>query len=217
MEITLAQKSSFKLLNTDRQTIRMRALSYRFKKEINALIKEEIAITKLCYKMAFTDDVRSKAKSLSAGSSTWLRKESDFVFNIGGRSMSMSIKPKFDVEFASFDDAQIDMDDEEKQGLPVPSKRSYNTGPLGEAITDTALIQRFDDFHDRRGKLTVEYKQTSETLKALLVKTNTVKSLKELWPEGEKFWKVIDFEGREIAGLPSVAIKELNEKLGLVA
>jgi hypothetical protein len=191
----MSKIASFKLLKADRTLIRNKAISNRFDKEYKKLLAEEEALLLRCYENAIPAEVRRAVTKLP---DNWVQRDTDATFNVGGQHIRLQFQHG------------------SKKRITVP-QGYYSFHVLGEAISDSELRTAVED-HVFKKKTAEESKErVAIQLGSLLEKCTTVAKLKEVWPEGEKFWKDIDFEGREgqRGGLPAVAMSALNRDLGL--
>lgn len=187
----MVQQKSFRLVKSDRSAIKKAALAQRFDKDFKRLKKTEEQLAKRCYEEAFPVAIRNAAARLP---DNWLDRADGMSFNVGGENIHFNAGKKY----------------------AVPHN-SYRYHATGEAVTSPALVQAVSDWKLEKAALESERETTEATLSALLEKCNTVRTLKEVWPQGERFWKDIDFEGREIGGVPAIAMENLNKSLGLAA
>jgi hypothetical protein len=82
-----------------------------------------------------------------------------------------------------------------------------------------ALIARgsgHDYQHDKK-TLAAERDKAEKTLMALLKGVRTLEQLKDVWPEGHKFYKGAKAAVPTPPGLPAIAMADLNKMLGIAA
>lgn len=194
--------AAFRLLKSDKEVIKNKAMDFRFKKPFEDLRIREERLLYECYDHAVPAEVRRHVKKLPR---EWVGHNDCAKFNVGGRS----------IQFCNRDFLVHDESKKVKaERIVVP--HSYSSWEiLGEAITDQRLVEKVDAYLSDKKELEELKAKTGTSLGALLDKCNTVKALKEAWPEGERFWKDIDFEGRTPTGVPAIAMETLNKELGL--
>ena len=100
--------------------------------------------------------------------------------------------------------------------LRLPSDSWAEIGTLTQA-KHAALIERISTYDDDRMALKSERARAETTLTALLKGVRTLEQLKEVWPEGHKFYKGAKAAVPTPPGLPAIAMADLNKMLGLAA
>jgi hypothetical protein len=181
---------SVRLTNQDRDSVVKAAIQESFTERHRALKAEEDRLARRCYDTVFPASVRKAAASMPAG---WLRSDTCLRFNVGGLNIRLDIAG---------------------DGLRVPSQQ-WNCERLGN-VADEALIVEVQAFLQARDGLKAEREKAQQSLKALLYSVTTLKALRDLWPEGEPFFRGLASK-TGAPGLPAPQITELNAMLGLPA
>lgn len=163
-----------------------RVMEETFDKRNLALIKTESELGMLAYNEAVIASIRNTAKKLPNG---WLPATSHLDFNIGGQRHRLRVTKNVLTPYHS-----------ENNYLGVIG------GELGERIIKLAA--------DKKDYLT-ERDATYNKLRIMLSSVGTFAKLKTLWPEGLKFYKDLDEDGKIRGGLPAIRFDEINATLGL--
>jgi hypothetical protein len=176
---------SVKLTGMDRDGIVRRALEHAFAKEDAALAKRDSALARRCYNAIFPLSIRKMVEALPPG---WTEETTKPNFNVGG----------LHIAFKS------------EEALRIPSRGGYQR--LGD-IKDRALIDAVNELLAARKDRDERRKQVEAATKAIVNSCGTTKQLREIWPQGEQFYRHIEPAAR--VNLPAAQIQQLNEMLGL--
>ena len=165
-----------------------RVLQSTFDKRKDDLAKIESELGMSAYNEAVNLNIRKLAKKFPTN---WLHTNDRVDFNVGGQRHRLGVKVSVPV--------------------PVPHYHSNEylgviAGELGEKILKLAAD---------KDKYKIDRETTSNKLRTMLSSVSTFKKLKELWPEGLKFYKDLDEDGKIRGGLPAIRFDEINATLGL--
>lgn len=175
---------SVKITGIDRDGIVRRALEAAFDKEKAALAKRETALCRRCYNAIFPASIRKMVDAIPA---EWIDTSQRASFNVGGLHIELSSE---DV-------------------LRVPASNGYRLG----TIKDRSLIDAVNDLLEVKREYGERRKQARVATEAIINSCSTTKQLREVWPQGEQFYKHIEPPARP--QLPAAQIQQLNEMLGL--
>ena len=100
--------------------------------------------------------------------------------------------------------------------LRLPSDTWETIGSLTQD-KHGALIERISAYDAASATLKTEKSKAETTLIALLKSIRTLEQLKEVWPEGHKFYKGAKAAVPTPPGLPAIAMQDLNNMLGIAA
>ncbi|SFJ68625.1 Nmad5 family putative nucleotide modification protein [Methylobacterium brachiatum] len=181
---------SVRLTNQDRDNVVKAAIQASFTDRHRALKVEEDRLARRCYDAVFSEKVRKAVAVIPAG---WLRADTCLRFNVGGMNIRLDVAG---------------------EGLRVPSQQ-WNCERLGN-VADESLIAEVQAFLQARDGLKAEREKAQQSLKALLYSVTTLRALRDLWPEGEPFFRGLASK-TGAPGLPAPQIAELNAMLGLPA
>ena len=179
-----------KVTNSMRQSIlnaAMGDMNKKFDKQNRDFKKRESALALQCYRACVPLNERKATSSLE---DKWLKKSSNFCFNVEGNVISL----EYDVS------------------LPVPSNGYHRylgviTGELAEKVMELATDKE---------KAKEENNKTRNQLRALLDSCTTFKTLKATWPQGEQFYKCYETAAKaDNVFLPAVIVAGINAALGL--
>lgn len=92
-----------------------------------------------------------------------------------------------------------------------PGKDGYCLG----IITDKSLVRRFENAQEASRKNKEESNKVKRELTALLNSVNTLKQLKEVWPEGKEFYGFLE-GNKGSRNLPAIQFSTVNAALGIV-
>lgn len=175
-----------RLTNAIRDTIRSRAIAAGFKarREAHAVAENSLGVE--AYESIFSVAERTAALAMPKG---WLRYDSCLRFNAGGWSVTLIVK----------------------QGVPVPSER-FNCNQLGALIGD--LAERVQAHAQEDRKLNEDGHRAEREMDGFLAQFNSIKQLREAWPEGAEFYADFETE-RKASGVPAVRVAEINKLLGI--
>lgn len=181
---------SVRLTNQDRDNVVKAAVEASFADRQQALKVEEDRLARRCYATVFSASVRKAAASIPSG---WLPEDRVLRFNVGGLNIRLDV----------IGDA-----------LRVPAQHAHRER-LGN-VADEGLIAEVQAFLQARDGLKAKREKAQQSLKALLYSVTTLKALRDLWPEGEPFFRGLASK-TGAPGLPAPQITELNAMLGLPA
>lgn len=191
------------LLNlASRQYILNEALDHAFTKRKIALDTEYDRIAKALYDAAFPKSLQEHISALPA---TWYETNCNPSFNVGGHSRQWSFNGKGEHGAPR------------TNNLRLPKHSGWNTIGTISHPKHSELIERIATYDAAMQKYREERSSTDNSLRALLKGTKTLEQLKEIWPEGEKFYKGTKAAVPTPPGLPAVAMSDLNKMLGLAA
>ena len=191
------------LLNSaSRQFIRNAALASAFDKRKTALGVEYDRIAKAVYDALFTKTQQEHINALPTPFYT--TDNGTHRFNAGGRLRCWRFNGTGET------------------GGPITNTLrlpNETWSALGTLTQDkhAALIERISTYWDTSKKLNEEQEKAERTLMALLKGVRTLEQLKEVWPEGHKFYKGAKAAVPTPPALPAIALADLNKMLGLAA
>jgi hypothetical protein len=139
------------------------------------------------YHHVFNADELAKVSALPR---FWLRHDGCLRFNCGG----------YDIRFTV------------KTAVPVP----YSTHCASLGSVTGALSDKAQAFAQSKQDLGRDYDRAKIALMKMLESVSTVKRLKQIWPEGEKFYAQY-LDTPERPGVPAIQVTEINKMLGLGA
>lgn len=178
-----------KLTNWKREGIRDRAIKSAFDPRFAALTKAEDALAREAYNSLFAETERAVIAKVPA---RWIKRDACLRFNVGGFDITLRV---------------------EGDGLPVPHGDGYCNrlgtiphGPLCDSIRAHANALK---------ELNSEREKARYAVTALLNSASTINRLREIWPEGEKFFPPAESTAR--ASLPTLRVAAVNTMLGLKA
>lgn len=174
-----------RLTNSDRDQVRDKAINFAFEARKKELQNEENELGLACYRSLFPIKTRKAAEAMPEN---WLRSDSCLRFSIRGMNVVLNLTN------------------------PVPVPHSFNCHRLGE-VSDDTLFDRFQALEGAREDFKRAKTEAFNSVGALLYRAGTLKSLKESWPEGERFYAHLT--PRESASLPAIQIEVINSMLGL--
>lgn len=180
-----------------------KAMKHGFDKRKEALLKEELQLSRLFYLEAFGLAVLKHARALAdtpfvyIGRDRYGRKlnktDQNIVrWNIGGQTV----------------DAHVD------NNYPIPPN-SDTTKFVIRQDKSPALVERCRAWQADVEKFNKEYQQTSATLKGMLERITTFPSLEKNWAAGQRFYKHLPTAYPFRHQVPAVMIDQLNASLGL--
>jgi hypothetical protein len=176
-----------KLTNKEHDNIIQKAIIAKFQPIRDGLRKRESEIALRAYKSLYDPAVLRQAAKLPKG---WLRTDGCLRFNAGGFRIVLNTKDP----------------------VLVPSGNSGYCNDLGSLTGD--ISKEVQDFATEKEQAKKDEQVAAEKLKALLYSITSLKRLKELWPEGKKFYAYLD-EAAVIGGLPAIRFDDVNVLLGL--
>lgn len=176
---------SVKLTGADRAGIVRRALEHAFAKDDAAMAKRESALARRCYNSLYPAAVRKAVEAVPNG---WISEASKLGFNVGGLHIDLKCE----------------------SALRVPAGGSWSR--LG-TIKDQTLIDAVNELLSDKRALGERRKQAEAATKAIVDSCGTTKQLRDVWPQGEAFYRHIEPPTK--ASVPAAQIKQLNEMLGL--
>jgi hypothetical protein len=144
-----------------RDQIHDAALNASFKKETEALTRQETKLTALCYKSLFLASARAAAAAMPKG---WIPQANSFLLNISGEQIRLTSKELFLVPTTHH------------------HHESYVLKNADLAAEVRAWAYAKEDLRTRR-------KQAGAALSGMLLSVSTIKKLFEVWPEGQAFYK----------------------------
>lgn len=150
-----------RLTNEVREQIQNAALTASFKKETEALAKQESKLAALCYKSLFLASARTAAAAMPKG---WISQANGFLLNVGGEQIRLTSKELFLVPTTHH------------------HHESYVLKNADLAAEVRAWAHAKEDVRNRR-------KQAGAALNGMLLSVSTIKKLFEVWPEGQAFYK----------------------------
>lgn len=180
---------STRLTNWDRDGIVTAAVHHAFEPRRAALAVAEDKLAKEAYAFLVPEAVRKQAAKLPAG---WISYSATIRLNVGGLDMSLDLKKE----------------------VPLPVRLRTYGERLG-AIPIGDLADRIQAHALAKEALKEERKEAQAKVKALVYSVTTVTKLREIWPEGEKFYGGI--EKAEPKSFPAIRIAEVNAALGIAA
>lgn len=181
--------ASVRLTNMDRDRVIDAAISASFAKRTEEQNAASDRLGRACYEAVFKAAERKAAAAMPEG---WLRLDACLRFNVGGLNVVLHLLG---------------------DGVPVPGGRGHSCHRLG-AISDTDLVTAVQDHLSEVETLESDERKARKSLRALLYSVNTLKALRELWPEGAPFFSHLEMR-TGATNLPAPQITELNAMLGL--
>ena len=178
----------FRLTNADRDGVVKRAMDHTFGTRAQMLSAEEHRIGMAAYEIAVPKVERQAVANLSE---RWLRTDGCLWFRFDFRQVVLNVSPQ----------------------VVVPSRHHY-CEDLG-LVSDAELIGAYEKLEADRQVLKADRERAEVSLKALVCRFQSLRQLREAWPEGEAFYAHL--KPREDAMVPAVQIEDLNKMLGLVA
>lgn len=152
-----------RLTNDIRDQIERRAIDAAFKKETEALDKQQSRLVAICYKNLFLASARNAAAAMPKG---WISQTSEFLFNIDGEQIRLKSTETF----------------------LVPATHCWSKSYVLKSAELTAEVRAWahakEDLRTRK-------KQATAALSGMLLSVSTIKKLFEVWPEGQAFYKDI--------------------------
>lgn len=177
---------SQRLNKSNRSAIVTRALAVAFGQERAALALREQELARACYDDLFKPTTQAALAEVPEG---WLYKTNGLCLNHAGQRHTLALS----------------------EALPVPYERHWDTvGVVSRADLRDALDLLLADMADLKERR----RRAAAALTGLLSSVATVERLREVWPEGEPYY-------REVAGaapaaaLPAIRIAEINALLHL--
>jgi len=174
-----------RLTNNDRTSVLQRALDHAFLERKNKLKKDEDALARSAYEKLFPKKTRD---ALAALPSVWLRQDNCLMFSFRGLHAQLCLI--------------------ESHTLPIP----YDSRRLGE-VSDEATHAAFLKLQGELGDYNRAYKEAKSGIWEMLLRFGTLKTLREGWPDGAKFYDHL--KPREDALVPALQVSKINEMLGL--
>ncbi len=183
-----------RLTKYEREAIAAKAVAHAFDPKKVAIETTEDALGREAYAVVIPASESAAAAKMPTN---WFRLDKCLRFNVGGQSISLSLSG---------------------EGLPVPYQAkgeeygSYHCGRLGTILPGDlcdriqAHAQAKEDYRNQRGA-------AYRSVFALVASVTTIKRLREIWPEGEAFFKGYDESAP--SNLPAVRTDEVNAMLGL--
>ena len=185
---------SVRLTNDLRDIICRKAVSHAFDPKKEALTQVEHGLAKEAYEAVFSDADR---KAVAKVGKDWVRFDSCLKFNVGGLTITLNAAG---------------------EGFPVPYRingyRGYSCNILG-TVEFGELADRIQKHANDLEAYEAERTKAAKQLSAMLSKINTIKKLREVWPEGAQFYS--KYEVESVAALPAIRVDEINSMLGLAA
>lgn len=176
-----------RLTQADRESVRDRAIDAAFGERRKAIIAEEETFAQECFEHLFPASVRKAANSLPEG---WLRQDKCLRFSFSGMQTTLNCSAP----------------------VRVPSGQSYGCHRLGE-ISDDSLRGRFHQIQSAKDDLKKTESEASLKLFAMLSRFFTLGTLKEGWPDGERFYSHL--KPRKGASVPAIQVADINKLLGI--
>lgn len=97
-------------------------------------------------------------------------------------------------------------------GLPVPHKFAYGYGVAG-VIPPGDLCDRIQAHARNKEEVKRQRKSAQQKVRLMLDGVSSIKKLREVWPEGERFYSIYDAAPAPSA--PAIRVEEINNVLGL--
>lgn len=175
------------LNNYTRDDIIIAAISAAYDKKFKAIQEEEHEVGMLLYKASFKEKV---LEAVDAIPKEWLRQDSCLRFNCGGHDLRFVVK----------------------KAVPVPYSRDCNRLENFDHKSPSTILAQ--EFCERKRALEEERNDAKRQLKSIVYSCRTIKKLKEIWPQGDKFYSAYMVEQGK-PGLPAVQVENINKLLGL--
>lgn len=170
-----------------REDITQRAVGSTFRKEAEALQKEENSLAERLYKEVYSPQER---KHMEALGSRFIDTADRIRGNIRGQKITLHFGA---TKLVDQDNKMFHMTP------PTPSQA------LSDDIYD--FMERHKTYKDKRSK-------AEQQLEAMLETVVSFNKLRAVWPQGEKFYDMYDVDS-EKPGVPALLVTELNAILGL--
>lgn len=180
---------TMRLTSADRVSIVSRAVSEAFRARREKALKHEAALADRAYKRLFPPALRAQAAEMPEG---WIVERDNLKFVVSGLTFSVACA----------------------QTLRLPLKNYYG-GQASGSVVDDALRDALTAHFDAKAAIEAEASKVKQNLEALLSRAMTFRQLREMWPEGKRFYDHL--KPRVAAAVPAIQIKDLNAALGLRA
>lgn len=189
------------LLNAmSRQYILNEALSHAFDKRKHAMEVEYERIATAIYDAFFT---RKQQATINDLPKCFYREGGTVRFNMAGQNREWTFSNKDQIKGAPV-----------TAFFKLPSETWHPVGALSQA-KHAALIERIVSYDLDKAVYKEDRNKAEKTLIQLLKGTKTLEQLKEVWPEGVKFYKGTKAAVPTPPGLPAIAMADLNKMLGV--
>lgn len=180
-----------RLTNDLRQIIVNKAIAHAFDPKLSKLKESEDALGREAYAAVFT---KAETDKVALVPENWIRRDKCLQFNVGGLHIRLELQG---------------------DGLPVP----YRIGDYAGYSCKTLGVIEAGDLCDRiRAHASAceqhrnDRRTAAKAVEGMLAKVSTLKKLREVWPEGERFYA--QYEKAKEA-LPTIRVDEINAALGL--
>ena len=150
------------------------------------IAKRESALALKCYNKVFDESTRRIVSNIDQ---KWFRKCSCLRFNIGGQTHFLN----------------------HAKELPTP----YASGCSLLGVIDGELGEEVIAFANEKEDAVKKIKEVRAKLQGQLGNISTFKKLRELWPEGQKFYNDLDEDATIKSGLPAIRFDDVNTMLGV--
>lgn len=184
-----------RLTNGIRDGITARAVAHAFDPKAEALAVQGDGLAREAYAYVFP---ASETALVAKVPENWFRLDQCLRFNVGGYTIRLTLAG---------------------DGLPVPYRAKgsdhggYGCNNLG-VIPAGDLCDRIRAHAQATEDLKKDRQSARRSVQTLLSGVTTIKRLREVWPEGEAFFKPYE-EVLGAPGLPAVRVDEVNAALGL--
>lgn len=190
------------LLNSaSRQYILNEALGHAFGKRKLDLDNEYDRIAKQIYDALFT---RTMQEHINALPKSWFVCGTTHRVNVGGHRREWKFNGTGEHGGPKTDQLRLPTNTWSEIGVLTHDK-------------NRDLIERIATYDVDKKALDDEKGRAEHTLMALLKGLKTVEQLKEVWPEGHRFYKGVKAAVPTPPGLPAIAMADLNKLMGLTA
>lgn len=183
-----------RLTNEIREHISRQAVAAAFNQRFDAMAAAEDALAREAYADVFSEAERAMASQMPG---YWLRRDPCLNFNAGGYRIKLCTTADH---------------------LPVPYQgkgddHGYHCRSSQGTIKDQDLSDRIRAHATAKEALSDEKKRVARSLSQMLQSVNSIKRLKEVWPEGQPFYARY-LESKAFAP-PAIRMDEINAALGL--
>ncbi len=175
------------LNNHIRDTIINAAINAAYDKKFKDIAEEEHEVGMALYVASFK---KKTLEDVAAVPKDWFRQDSCLRFNCGGHDVWFIVK----------------------KAVPVPYSRDCNR--LENFDHNDPSTKLGQGFSEKKRALENERNDAKNQLKAIIYSCRTIKKLKDVWPQGLKFYSSYSVEPMK-SGLPAIQVESVNKLLGL--